>query len=87
MKEFLENEKKLMEDALNGILLTDYQTIKYEVLFSVEDSISLFELDKKWNVNGTELINKIKLINNEEIYELIEDFGYGEIVNGLNIIE
>lgn len=52
-------EVKLVLDALNGLLITDPTQIKY-LWVEIADAIKLDGLDKKWNVDGEELISKLR---------------------------
>lgn len=74
LKELLQNEKKLMEDALNGVILLDELELKQQVILTIEDAINIRKLDEKWKVNVKELVNKLEMLNDEEVYEIVNGF-------------
>lgn len=74
LKELLQNEKNLMEDALNGVILLDELELKQQVILTIEDAINIRKLDEKWKVNVKELVNKLEMLNDEEVYEIVNGF-------------
>ncbi|BER92704.1 hypothetical protein [Atrimonas thermophila] len=62
-------ETKLILDALNGLLITDPAQIKY-LWAEIEDTIKLDDLDKKWGVNGEELVSKLRNASLPALYAI-----------------
>ena len=60
-EQFGPNELKLIIDVFNGLIPTP-KMAGHHLLASVEDGISLDQLDAKWGVNGQEMLAKIKAL-------------------------
>jgi hypothetical protein len=66
-----ENEMALVLDVLNGTMFADTISI-HLVWVEVKDGIQLDGLDKKWNINGAALVEKIKSLPYPEKCALID---------------
>lgn len=64
------NEAYLIVDALNGTLM-DANTAKL-LWAEIEDSIKLDHLDKKWQVEGKALVEKIRNLNEIQSLAIID---------------
>lgn len=63
-------EAMLIVDALNGTLSTADQA---RLLWAgIEDAIAYDKLDEKWNVNGKELVEKLKNLNELQAMAIID---------------
>lgn len=64
------NEALLIADALNGALF-DNTTVFY-FWASIEDAIKLEGLDKKWQVDGKKLVDKLRSLSDAETLALVD---------------
>lgn len=70
-KMFSDGEKGLILDALNGTGFFDSFGI-YMVAAEIADAISMDGLDKKWSVDGNELMAKLESLNNGQLHALVD---------------
>lgn len=77
-KSLSNDEKLLLVDAYNGVMLGGLENIGipneydvYGMIGNVEDSILIDKLDKKWNVDGNALISKLIEMSNQEKTEIL----------------
>lgn len=68
--ELTENEAWLVADAMNGTLM-DATTAPF-LWASVEDTIQLNKLDKKWNVDGAKLVEKLRRLSDIEALAIVD---------------
>jgi len=76
---FTDEEIHLMVDVMNGTMIVP-QTVGYSLLPNVQDGIALDGLDKKWSVNKTSLLDKLRSLSgfHRAVIEiLIHNFWYG----------
>ena len=66
---FIAGELKLMLDVMNGMLLTG-QLAGRHLPLSVQDGIALDGLDKKWEVDAEQLLEKLKNMSTAELFFL-----------------
>lgn len=79
MSKPLSNEEKLLlVDSYNGIMIGSLEKpgipddyVVYDMVGSVEDSIFIEKLDKKWNVDGNALLDRLCEMSNEEKAEVL----------------
>lgn len=68
------DEALLIVDALNGIII--YPELAEQLLpHEIADAIALDHLDKKWNVDGAALLEKIKVLDNAQANDLLRRVG------------
>lgn len=68
---FSQPEISLVADSLNGTLNAE-ASLLYMTWAGVADSIELDGLDKKWKVNGPELVGKLRVISFAENAALVD---------------
>ncbi len=66
------NEALLIVDATNGIIIHPDILAEQLLWMNVEDAIQMDALDKKWEVDGAALVNKLKALSNQEAVTLLE---------------
>lgn len=64
------SELLLIFDALNGSLWTDGFAKKKQILYNVEDAISLDKLNQKWEIDKDKLLSTLSDLTDEEGEEL-----------------
>ena len=74
-EKFNQDELKLIIDVFNGLLPTAMMA-GHHLLASVEDGIRLDNLDAKWQVDGQELVDKIKALSPAQ-RAILEIWGIG----------
>ena len=79
-KKLTENEFKLICDYCNGKIVKLEidaslweRNLKFDFISGMVDSINYRELDKKWEVDGNKLVQKLDLFNYKEFIQLIID--------------
>lgn len=68
---FSEPEWNLLRDSLNGVWLQPAESIR-GLSIGVQDSIALDHLDRKWGVDGTALLAKLRALTVAEEVALVE---------------
>jgi hypothetical protein len=71
LPEFSEAETNLLRDSLNGVLHDSADSVR-GVWMGIEDSINLDGLDKKWEIDGPALVEKLKTLRYDQDLALIE---------------
>jgi hypothetical protein len=71
-KKFTENEMMLMRDSMNGTIMYDNAVSVSMLYANIEDSITLDALDKKWEIDGTVLVEKVKSLSYPEMVALAD---------------
>lgn len=75
---FTSNEWKFIADSLNGVVIPDVFRCSVSALIAhVEDAAALDNLDAKWGVDMSELVEKINLLhgaNVDALYTRVEEF-------------
>ncbi|WP_129598463.1 hypothetical protein [Anaerophilus nitritogenes] len=77
MKKLNENEKNLVFDVMNGVLL-DNKNYATQIPFEIASGLDLFEeLPEKWDIDADKLIDKLNEMTDEDFLVLkdeIEEF-------------
>lgn len=76
IKNFSENELKLILDASNGTLFDPVEVSVQNIHIGIEDAIEFDGLDVKWNVEGEQLIKKLSDIDYLTAMALIDFIEY-----------
>ena len=66
------NEWKMVCDILNGIWLNDSASLSY-VWAEVADACQLNHTDKKWEVDGAALVNKLRALTYGQLVALVDE--------------
>jgi hypothetical protein len=92
-----QHEWMLIFDSLNGVVLSDSAQSVAGLWGGIEDSVNLDGLDKKWQVDGPALINKLRILSYPEQVAITDtaerfwaqysnkDIDYGEALKGLGV--